>query len=79
MPSDSSPIHVPQPSFRARRATQPSRPRQLTSFGAIVHQGAIGITEQALRAGRPMLVMPSNNDQSDNAARELVELLKDSS
>jgi len=46
---------------------------------AIVHQGGIGTTGQALRAGRPMLVMPSNNDQSDNAARELVELLKDSS
>ncbi|BAZ09496.1 putative glycosyl transferase, family 28 [Calothrix sp. NIES-4071] len=36
---------------------------------AIVHQGGIGTTSQALRAGRPMLVMPYNNDQPDNAAR----------
>ena len=36
---------------------------------AIVHQGGIGTTGQALRAGRPMLVMPFNFDQPDNAAR----------
>lgn len=36
---------------------------------AIVHQGGIGTTAQALRAGRPMLVMPFGHDQFDNAAR----------
>jgi len=36
---------------------------------AIVHQGGIGTTAQALRAGRPMLVMPYAHDQPDNAAR----------
>jgi UDP:flavonoid glycosyltransferase YjiC (YdhE family) len=36
---------------------------------AIVHQGGIGTTAQALRSGRPMLVMPYNYDQPDNAAR----------
>jgi rhamnosyltransferase subunit B len=36
---------------------------------AIVHQGGIGTVGQALRAGRPMLVMPYNFDQPDNAAR----------
>jgi rhamnosyltransferase subunit B len=36
---------------------------------AIVHQGGIGTTAQALRAGRPMLVMPYGHDQPDNAAR----------
>src|SRR5437868_5218798 len=36
---------------------------------AIVHQGGIGTTGQALRAGCPMLVMPFNFDQPDNAAR----------
>lgn len=36
---------------------------------AIVHQGGIGTTAQALRAGRPTLVMPYSNDQPDNAAR----------
>jgi rhamnosyltransferase subunit B len=37
--------------------------------GAIVHQGGIGTTAQALRAGRPTLVMPYSHDQPDNAAR----------
>lgn len=36
---------------------------------AIVHQGGVGTTAQALRAGRPMLVMPFAHDQFDNAAR----------
>jgi rhamnosyltransferase subunit B len=36
---------------------------------AIVHQGGIGTTGQALRAGCPMLMMPFNFDQPDNAAR----------
>jgi UDP:flavonoid glycosyltransferase YjiC (YdhE family) len=35
----------------------------------IVHQGGVGTTAQALRAGRPMLVMPYNHDQPDNASR----------
>lgn len=36
---------------------------------AIVHQGGVGTTAQALRAGRPMLVMPFAHDQFDNANR----------
>lgn len=36
---------------------------------AIVHQGGIGTTGQALMAGRPMLVVPWSHDQPDNAAR----------
>ena len=36
---------------------------------AIVHQGGIGTTAQALRVGRPTLVMPYSHDQPDNAAR----------
>ncbi len=35
----------------------------------IVHQGGIGTTAQALRAGRPMLVVPWAHDQPDNAER----------
>ncbi len=35
----------------------------------IVHQGGVGTTAQALRAGRPMLVMPFAHDQFDNADR----------
>jgi UDP:flavonoid glycosyltransferase YjiC (YdhE family) len=36
---------------------------------AIVHQGGVGTTGQALRAGRPMLVVPYGFDQPDNAER----------
>jgi UDP:flavonoid glycosyltransferase YjiC (YdhE family) len=36
---------------------------------AIVHQGGVGTTAQALRAGRPSLIMPYSHDQPDNAAR----------
>ena len=36
---------------------------------AIVHQGGVGTTGQALRAGRPMLVVPFGQDQPDNARR----------
>ena len=36
---------------------------------AIVHQGGVGTTAQALRAGRPMLFVPFAHDQPDNAAR----------
>lgn len=41
----------------------------LPHAAAIVHQGGIGTTGQALRSGRPMLVMPFSHDQPDNAAR----------
>ena len=36
---------------------------------AIVHQGGVGTTGQAMRSGRPMLVMPYAHDQPDNAER----------
>lgn len=36
---------------------------------AIVHQGGAGTTGQALRSGRPMLVVPHAHDQPDNAIR----------
>jgi UDP:flavonoid glycosyltransferase YjiC (YdhE family) len=36
---------------------------------AIVHQGGIGTTAQALRSGRPSLVVPFGFDQPDNARR----------
>jgi UDP:flavonoid glycosyltransferase YjiC (YdhE family) len=35
----------------------------------VVHHGGIGTTAQALRAGRPMLVVPHAHDQPDNARR----------
>ena len=36
---------------------------------AVVHQGGIGTTAQALRAAKPMLVVPHGHDQPDNAFR----------
>ena len=36
---------------------------------AIVHQGGIGTTGQAMRSGRPMLIVPFAHDQFDNAER----------
>ncbi len=36
---------------------------------AIVHQGGVGTTAQALRAGKPTIVVPYSHDQPDNAAR----------
>jgi len=35
--------------------------------GCIVHAGGVGTTAQAMRSGRPMLVVPSSNDQLDHA------------
>jgi UDP:flavonoid glycosyltransferase YjiC (YdhE family) len=36
---------------------------------AIIHQGGIGTTGQAMRSGRPTIIMPYAHDQPDNAAR----------
>jgi UDP:flavonoid glycosyltransferase YjiC (YdhE family) len=36
---------------------------------AIVHQGGIGTVAQALRSGRPQIVVPFHGDQLDNGAR----------
>ena len=35
----------------------------------VVHQGGVGTTAQAMRAGKPMLMMPYSHDQPDNARR----------
>ena len=36
---------------------------------AVVHQGGVGTVHQALRGGRPQMVVPHLGDQYDNAAR----------
>ncbi|MGH9314108.1 MAG: glycosyltransferase [Vicinamibacterales bacterium] len=41
----------------------------LPRAAAIVHQGGVGTTGQALKSGRPMLVVPHAHDQPDNAFR----------
>lgn len=43
--------------------------RLFPKAAAIVHQGGVGTTQQALRAGRPQLVVPHLGDQFDNGAR----------
>lgn len=43
--------------------------RVLPRAAAVVHQGGIGTLAQAMRAGRPMLVVPFAHDQLDNADR----------
>jgi UDP:flavonoid glycosyltransferase YjiC (YdhE family) len=35
----------------------------------VVHQGGIGTTAEAMRAGRPSLVVPYSHDQPDHARR----------
>jgi rhamnosyltransferase subunit B len=64
-----------------KNAPPPNLPASILAWGylphaqvfprgaAIVHQGGVGTTAQALRAGRPMLVMPFAHDQFDNADR----------
>jgi rhamnosyltransferase subunit B len=41
----------------------------LPRAAATVHQGGVGTTAQALRAGKPMIVVPWSHDQPDNAMR----------
>jgi UDP:flavonoid glycosyltransferase YjiC (YdhE family) len=43
--------------------------RLFARAGATVHQGGIGTTAQAMRAGHPMLIVPFAHDQFDNAER----------
>jgi UDP:flavonoid glycosyltransferase YjiC (YdhE family) len=47
-----------------------ARYSQLLPRGAAtVHSGGIGTTAQALRAGKPQMIMPFSHDQPDNADR----------
>jgi rhamnosyltransferase subunit B len=46
-----------------------SYPGLFSRAAAVVHQGGVGTTAQALRAGVPQLVMPFAHDQFDNADR----------
>jgi rhamnosyltransferase subunit B len=41
----------------------------LPRASVVVHQGGIGVSGQALRAGRPQVIVPVMADQPDNAAR----------
>jgi UDP:flavonoid glycosyltransferase YjiC (YdhE family) len=61
-----APQKVPDGAFVAEYAPYS---QLLPGAAATVHQGGAGTTAQALRAGRPMLVMPYSHDQPDNANR----------
>jgi len=56
---------------RSRHAEWTGAPAQEGSLmpraRCIVHAGGVGTTAQAMRSGRPMLVVPSCNDQLDHA------------
>ena len=65
---------------RAIRAANPIQPDVLAlddapldllmpRAAAVVHAGGIGTLAEALRAGRPMVIVPSAHDQPDNARR----------
>lgn len=43
---------------------------------ANIHQGGIGTTAQALRAAKPMIVVPYSHDQPDNARRSIGVLIQ---
>jgi rhamnosyltransferase subunit B len=43
--------------------------RLFPAADVIVHQGGSGTTGQAMRAGRPMVIVPYGHDQPDNAMR----------
>lgn len=58
--------HLPEGVMQAEYASYAALfPRAL----AIMHQGGVGTTAQALRAGRPQIIHPYSHDQPDNAAR----------
>lgn len=61
-----APVRLPSGVFAATYARYS---QLLPRAAATVHQGGIGTTAQALRAGRPMLVVPWAHDQPDNAER----------
>jgi UDP:flavonoid glycosyltransferase YjiC (YdhE family) len=61
---------LPNPLPKAMLAlTYVPHARAFAASEAVVHQGGSGTLAQALRAGRPMLVVPFGHDQPDNAAR----------
>jgi rhamnosyltransferase subunit B len=63
--------NLPQTKLPAGMAAFDYAPHSLVMPRAscIVHQGGIGTTGQALRAGQPMLIVPFGQDQPDNARR----------
>jgi len=66
MGKNAPPTQLPKELFAADYAPYSSVfPRS----ACVVHQGGVGTTAQAMRAGVPQLIMPYGFDQPDNAAR----------
>jgi UDP:flavonoid glycosyltransferase YjiC (YdhE family) len=65
------PDQPPAPASDPQIAVAPYAPfsELFPRAAVIVHQAGIGTTAQALRAGRPMLIVPFSHDQPDNGAR----------
>jgi len=63
--------NVPRDAASAETFVTDRAPHQLLfpRAAAVVHPAGAGTLAQALRAGRPMLVVPHAHDQPDNAAR----------
>lgn len=61
-----APLTIPQDVFVAEYAPYSEL---LPRAAATVHQGGVGTTAQALRSGKPMIVVPHSHDQPDNARR----------
>jgi rhamnosyltransferase subunit B len=66
MGKNSPPANLSKDVFAAHYAPYS---RVFPQSACVVHQGGVGTTAQALRAGMPQLVMPYAFDQPDNAAR----------
>jgi UDP:flavonoid glycosyltransferase YjiC (YdhE family) len=66
MGKNAPPANLPKDLFAAEYAPYS---RVFPRSACVVHQGGVGTTAQALRAGMPQLVMPYAFDQPDNAAR----------
>lgn len=67
------PANLPRSTLGADAVAVPRAPHAalFARAAAVVHHGGIGTLGQALRAGRPMLVVPWSHDQPDNARRAL--------
>ncbi len=65
-PRNRPPMPAPEGVFVAEYAPYSAL---LPRAAAAVHQGGIGTTAQALRSGKPMIVVPWSHDQPDNAIR----------
>ena len=65
------PANLPRKTLSANLLAVPYAPHAalFSRAALVVHQGGVGTSAEALRSGRPMLVVPHCHDQPDNAHR----------